>query len=69
MAKVTAKRLSKADADPLHARRVTVNGQPGNALVEPGGTLRSVLSIDVVDDQIQTVRITRNPDKLAHLRL
>ena len=27
----------------------------------------SVLTVDVVDGQIQTVRIVRNPDKLAHL--
>jgi RNA polymerase sigma-70 factor, ECF subfamily len=27
----------------------------------------SVLTVDVVDGRIQTVRIVRNPDKLAHL--
>ena len=26
-----------------------------------------VLTVDVVDGRIQTVRIVRNPDKLAHL--
>ena len=27
----------------------------------------SVLTVDVVDGRIQTVRIVRNPDKLGHL--
>jgi hypothetical protein len=27
-----------------------------------------VLTIDVLDDAIQTIRIVRNPDKLRHLR-
>jgi RNA polymerase sigma-70 factor (ECF subfamily) len=29
--------------------------------------VRDVLTVDVVDGLIQTVRIVRNPDKLAHL--
>jgi RNA polymerase sigma-70 factor, ECF subfamily len=29
--------------------------------------VRDVLTVDVVDGRIQTVRIVRNPDKLAHL--
>jgi RNA polymerase sigma-70 factor, ECF subfamily len=27
----------------------------------------SVLTVDVLEDRIQTVRIVRNPDKLGHL--
>ena len=34
---------------------------------EPEIRVRDVLTVDVVDGQIQTVRIVRNPDKLAHL--
>jgi RNA polymerase sigma-70 factor (ECF subfamily) len=36
---------------------------------QPGAELRvwDVLTVDVVDGRIQTVRIVRNPDKLAHL--
>jgi RNA polymerase sigma-70 factor (ECF subfamily) len=35
----------------------------------PRGEIRvwSVLTVDVVDGRIETVRIVRNPDKLAHL--
>jgi RNA polymerase sigma-70 factor (ECF subfamily) len=46
---------------------VTVNGQPGRLLRGPDGRVADVLSIDVAGGRIQTVRIVRNPDKLAHL--
>jgi RNA polymerase sigma-70 factor (ECF subfamily) len=46
----------------LHA--VDVNGQPGMAAVAPDGSL-TVLTVDVVDDRIQTVWAVVNPDKLA----
>jgi hypothetical protein len=36
-------------------------------LIEPDGSIFSVLTIDVSADQIQAVRIMRNPDKLAHV--
>jgi hypothetical protein len=44
-----------------------VNGQPGQLLIAPDGSVWSVLTIDVADDAIQAVRIIRNPDKLAHV--
>ena len=39
------------------------------AIENPDAPLRvwDVLTVDVVDGRIQTVRIVRNPDKLAHL--
>jgi RNA polymerase sigma-70 factor (ECF subfamily) len=46
-------------------RLVDVNGQPGVAAVAPDGTLLTVLTIDVVDDRVQTVWAVVNPDKLA----
>jgi RNA polymerase sigma-70 factor (ECF subfamily) len=46
---------------------VTVNGQPGRVLRGSGGEIWDVLSVDVVGWRIQTVRIVRNPDKLAHV--
>ena len=47
---------------------VRVNGQPGRLVRGPAeiGVL-SVLTVDVVDGRIETVRVVRNPDKLAHL--
>jgi RNA polymerase sigma-70 factor (ECF subfamily) len=46
-------------------RAVDVNGQPGVAAVAPDGTLLTVLTVDVVDDRVQTVWAVVNPDKLA----
>ncbi len=48
-------------------RRAQVNGQPGHVIVLPDGSVSDVLTIDVADGAIQTVRIVRNPDKLHHL--
>jgi len=62
---VTRKRRSRGRR--FEVRRVTVNGQPGRMLVAPDGHVDEVLTVDVADDAIQTVRIVRNPDKLAHL--
>ena len=44
-----------------------VNRQPGRILRTADGSIWDVLSIDVVDGRIQTVRIIRNPEKLAHV--
>ena len=44
-----------------------VNGQPGRILRNADGTPWSVLSVDVVDGRIRTIRIMRNPDKLCHM--
>jgi RNA polymerase sigma-70 factor, ECF subfamily len=44
---------------------VDVNGQPGVVGLAPDGTLLTVLTVDVADDRIQTVRAVVNPDKLV----
>jgi RNA polymerase sigma-70 factor, ECF subfamily len=64
---VTRKRRSRPGR--FRQRRSTVNGQPGRVLIGPDGAITDVLSIDVVGDRIQAVRIVRNPDKLAHVRV
>jgi hypothetical protein len=51
----------------FEARLVKVNGQPGRVLRGPGDAIWDVLAVDIVEGRIQTVRIVRNPDKLAHL--
>jgi RNA polymerase sigma-70 factor (ECF subfamily) len=62
---VDAKQLAALVA---RARDVTGGGTTRDA-AEPPGEVRvwSVLTVDVVEGRIQTVRIVRNPDKLAHL--
>jgi len=60
--------LKSADVDTTElAVRVTRGRDPIET--SPGDALHvwSVLTVDVVDGRIQTVRIVRNPDKLAHL--
>jgi RNA polymerase sigma-70 factor (ECF subfamily) len=44
--------------------RVTVNGQPGRITFGPDGRAADILTVDVLDGKIQTVRVIRNPDKL-----
>jgi len=46
---------------------VHVNGQPGRVLRTEEQAIWDVLAVDVADGRITTVRIVRNPDKLAHL--
>ena len=71
MAAVAGARLASGDVE---ATVVRVNGQPGRVVRGPaeqapgaGIEVWSVLTVDVVDGRIQTVRIVRNPDKLGHL--
>jgi RNA polymerase sigma-70 factor, ECF subfamily len=45
----------------------TVNGQAGRLVRHRNGNVVDVLTIDVVDGRIRTLRIVRNPEKLAHL--
>lgn len=56
----------RSPEDALESRRVRVNGQPGRLVRGQAGVV-SVLTVDVVGGRIETVRIVRNPDKLAHL--
>jgi RNA polymerase sigma-70 factor (ECF subfamily) len=46
---------------------VAVNGQPGARILDPRGRLVNVISLDIADGAVQTVRSVINPDKLAHL--
>jgi RNA polymerase sigma-70 factor (ECF subfamily) len=65
-------------ASEFESRLVRVNGQPGRVVrcraeTSPGDSepadvrVLSVLTVDVVDGRIETVRVVRNPDKLGHL--
>jgi RNA polymerase sigma-70 factor (ECF subfamily) len=51
----------------LRFEPAVVNGQPGMRLGTPDGLLIAVLSLDVVDGRVQTVRSVINPEKLRHL--
>jgi RNA polymerase sigma-70 factor, ECF subfamily len=44
-----------------------VNGQPGAMALAPDGAVISVLTLDIADGVVQTIRSVINPDKLRHL--
>jgi RNA polymerase sigma-70 factor (ECF subfamily) len=44
-----------------------INGQPGVIFRGPHGGVFSVMSIEVVDGRVATIRSVVNPDKLAHI--
>ena len=46
---------------------VLVNGGPGIITHDPQGKIVSVLSLEVLDGVVQTIRGITNPDKLGHL--
>jgi RNA polymerase sigma-70 factor, ECF subfamily len=46
---------------------VTINGQPGAVFLDADDRPVAVVTLDVADDLIQTVRAISNPDKLRHL--
>ena len=46
-----------------------INGQPGVIFRGPHGGVFSVMSIEVVDGKVATIRSVVNPDKLGHLGL
>ena len=44
-----------------------LNGQPGLSFVDHEGRIGAVMSLEIADGVIQTIRGVTNPDKLAHL--
>src|SRR6266508_1666440 len=44
-----------------------LNGQPGVLFVDEEGRIAAVMSLEIADDVVQTIRGITNPDKLAHL--
>ncbi len=44
-----------------------INGQPGALFLDHDGRVAFIVTLDIADDLIQTVRAVSNPDKLRHL--
>jgi RNA polymerase sigma-70 factor, ECF subfamily len=44
-----------------------VNGQPGATIVDAENRIVNVMSLDIVDGVVQTIRSVVNPEKLRHL--
>ncbi len=65
--KVTRLFIRAKGLDVASVRHTEVNGQPGALLLDADGKLLAVLSLDIADGLVQTVRAVSNPDKLRHL--
>ena len=48
-------------------RAVWVNGQPGVLAWDTAGGLIAVIAFDVLDGQVQAIRVVANPEKLRHI--
>jgi RNA polymerase sigma-70 factor (TIGR02957 family) len=48
-------------------RPAWVNGQPGVLAVDADGGLIAVIAFDVLDGQVQAIRVVANPAKLRHI--
>jgi RNA polymerase sigma-70 factor, ECF subfamily len=44
-----------------------VNGLPGFVSIEPGNVLQTT-ALEIENEQIVAIYVTRNPDKLRHVR-
>ncbi len=44
-----------------------LNGQPGVMFMDEEGRIGAVMSLEIADGVVQTIRGITNPDKLAHL--
>ena len=67
VAKLIAGTLRQAMELGASLRATHVNGQPGVVFLDPDGRIGAVMSVDVADGLVQTIRGVTNPDKLAHL--
>ena len=67
VAKLIAGTLAQARDVGVTLRPAHVNGQPGVMFVDDDGRIGAVMSVDVADGLVQTIRGITNPDKLEHL--
>lgn len=54
-------------ADPIWTQRVNIDGLPGMLSVERDGTFQTT-AIEPSEGRIRAIYVTRNPDKLRHLK-
>ena len=48
-------------------RRAEINGQPGAEFLDSTGRLMYIITLDIADGAVQTIRSVINPEKLRHL--
>jgi RNA polymerase sigma-70 factor, ECF subfamily len=59
--------LDRATSAGWSMKVAEVNGHPGCVWSDPNGEPALVVSLDIAEDQVQTIRAVANPDKLRHL--
>ncbi len=57
----------QSNKDGLTLTLMEVNAQPGAVITTETGAIHAVMSLDIIDDQVQSIRAVLNPDKLTHL--
>jgi RNA polymerase sigma-70 factor, ECF subfamily len=67
VAKLIAGTVAQAKDVGVTFRAAHINGQPGVMFVDDEGRIGAVMSVDVADGLVQTIRGITNPDKLEHL--
>ena len=67
VAKLIAGTLKQVKEFGVTFRTVHINGQPGVVFVDEEDRIGAVMSVDVADGLVQTIRGITNPDKLEHL--
>jgi RNA polymerase sigma-70 factor, ECF subfamily len=67
VAKLIAGAVTQAKELGASIRPTQVNGQPGVMFTDDEGRIAVVMSVDIADGVVQTIRSVINPAKLAHL--
>jgi RNA polymerase sigma-70 factor, ECF subfamily len=67
VAKLMAGTFAQALGLGASIQQTQLNGQPGLMFVDDEGRIGAVMSLEIADGVIQTIRGVTNPDKLAHL--
>jgi RNA polymerase sigma-70 factor (ECF subfamily) len=67
VAKLMAGTFAQARALGASIEQTQLNGQPGLMFLDDEGRIGAVMSLEIADGVIQTIRGVTNPDKLAHL--
>jgi len=67
VARVVMGLARRAKALGITTRLVEINGDPGTMYFDADGGLISLISVEVVEREVQTIRGFVNPDKIAHL--
>ena len=67
VAKLIAGTLKQAKEVGVTLRAAHINGQPGVMFLDDEDRIGAVMSVDVADGLVQTIRGVTNPDKLEHL--